>query len=72
MALQAHERAVIVYTNSNRVPGPDGAEEITRSDSVRVKEHSYGQAEMRRLLYGLWDPDLEDPLTKIVQLLEEA
>lgn len=72
MALKAHERAVIVYTISNRVPSPDGGKEITRSDSVRVMEHSYGQADIRRLLYGLWDADLEDPLAKIIQPLEEA
>lgn len=72
MALQAHERAVLVYTNSNRVRKKPGGAEISRSDRVRVKEHSFGQAEMRRLLYGLWDPDLEEPLNKIVEPLREA
>lgn len=72
MALQAHERAVVVYTNLNRVKKKTGEEEISRSDRVRVKEHSFGQAEMRRLLYGLWDPELEDLLNRVVEPLRGA
>ncbi|TLD39598.1 putative chloride channel protein [Venturia nashicola] len=72
MALQAHERAVTVYTNSNRGSNKSGETEISRSDRLRVKEHSFGQAEMRRLLYGVEDPDLEEPMNKIIEPIQQA
>lgn len=61
--LKAHERATTVY--ASYAGEADGGEELNRSESVKYKKHIYGQIEMRRLLYGLWDPEVQRPMKTI-------
>jgi hypothetical protein len=58
MALLAHHRAHKVYSNAQRESdGTAVNSHIIRSDSAKEREHLFGLIEMRRLLYGAWDPD---------------
>jgi hypothetical protein len=65
MAMQAHELAWWIYENADRDIDEDN---VLRPDHARWKEHYFGHIEIRRVLYGLWDPDLkklmEDLLAK--------
>lgn len=57
MILEAHKRAAKVYRKAGRKAVD--RREISRADTVREAAHIFGQIETRRLLYGLWDPELQ-------------